>query len=210
MTAAARTPLRADALRNRERIVVAARQVFAALGPEAPLDEIARTAGVGNATLYRHFPCRAELMAHVLRDVTERITAHAQAALDEQHQPFDALREVLLAMIDERLGALTTVLGMIPPEENEGLTAGLDRLAAAIEQLVERAQRSGALRADVGIGDLVVSTARLTRPLPEGCGGWNAHHARRHLLIFLDGLRGPGVSELPGTPLTMEDYRCAK
>jgi AcrR family transcriptional regulator len=208
MTAAAKAPLRADALRNRDRIVTAARQVFAAQGPEAPLDEIARTAGVGNATLYRHFPCRAELVGHVLRDVTERITAFAQSALDEEQDPFDALCRVLLATIDERLGSLCTMAGAVSAEQDADLRAARDRMADAIEQLVERAQASGALRADVGAGDLVIATARLTRPLPEGGGGWNEEHARRHLLVFLDGLRAPGGFELPGSAPTVQAFRC--
>jgi AcrR family transcriptional regulator len=209
MTAVAKAPLRADALRNRARIVTAARQVFAAQGPEAPLDEIARTAGVGNATLYRHFPCRAELMGQVLREVTERITARAQAALDEERDAFDALCGVLLATIDERLGALCTVLGAMSAEQGDDLRAARDRMTVVTEQLVERAQASGALRADVSVGDLVVATARLTRPLPEGGGGWNEQHARRHLLIFLDGLRGPGGFGLPGSAPTIQDFRCS-
>ncbi|MFD9068694.1 TetR/AcrR family transcriptional regulator, partial [Streptomyces lasiicapitis] len=63
---------RADALRNRERIVTAAREMFVEQGPEAPLDEIARRAGVGNATVYRHFPDRGELVHHVVLSVTDR------------------------------------------------------------------------------------------------------------------------------------------
>ena len=209
MDTVAKTPLRADALRNRDRIISAARLVFAEQGSRAALDEIARTAGVGNATLYRHFPCRAELMSQVMRDVVERIAGHARAALDEGRDAFDVLCQVLLATIDERLGVLCTALGAMTMEEDPELFAARDRLTAVTEQLVQRAQRNGALRADVSTGDLVMATARLTRPLPEGGGGWNEEHARRHLLIFLDGLRGPGVFELPGSAPTMEDFRCS-
>lgn len=208
---AGRPPLRADALRNRDRIITAARDVFAEQGPQAPLDEIARIAGVGNATLYRHFPCRAELVTQVLRLVTERITACAQRSLDEEREPYDALRCLLLSTIDERVGVLATVLAAmsVDKEREPELKAALDRLNAVTDQLVERAQRSGSLRRDVGTRDLVMATARLTRPLPEGGGGWNAEHARRHLLIFLDGLRGPGVSALPGRAPTDQDLRCS-
>jgi AcrR family transcriptional regulator len=209
MDIVAKAPLRADALRNRDRIVSAARQVFAAQGPQAALDEIARTAGVGNATLYRHFPCRADLMSQVMREVIERIAGRAQAALDEGRDAFDVLSQVLLATIDEQVGALCTVLGAMAMEEDPELRAARDRLTAVTEQLVHRSQRSGALRADVSAGDLVMATARLTRPLPDGGGGWNEEHARRHLLIFLDGLRGPGTHELPGRAPTMEDFRCS-
>lgn len=204
---AAKAPLRADALRNRERIVDAAREVFAAAGTDAPLDEIARTAGVGNATLYRHFPDRAALLTAVLRTVTDRVTERAQRALDERRDAFHALGQVLLAGIDERVGALCTALGE-RPEDPEVHAAGL-RLETVVDRLVLQAQRDGGLRDGIGSGDLLMAVGRLTRPLPgpSRCAAWSDEQARRHLLIFLDGLRAPGRTPLPGRPVGMAELR---
>ncbi|WP_165984736.1 TetR/AcrR family transcriptional regulator [Streptomyces sp. YIM 98790] len=190
---------RADAVRNRERIVEAAREVLGEQGAEAALDEIARRAGVGNATLYRHFPDRASLVGAVMCTVTERITARAQAALDEEHDAFHALGQILLASIDERVGAMCTLLPDGRGREDKALTEATARLQAVMERLVERARRSGQLRDDIAAGDLLIATGRLTRPLPgpSACS-WSEEQARRHLLIFLDGLRAPGRSVLPG------------
>ena len=85
------------------------------------------------------------------------------------------------------------------------LTASRDRLLEVCGRLLDRAQASGQLRHDVGAGDLLVAVSRLTRPLPgTRCSG-SELLARRHLQIFLDGLRAPARSELPGAPAQVED-----
>lgn len=145
---------RADALRNRERIVAAARELFVEYGSEAPLDEIARRAGIGNATLYRHFPDRAALIHDVVLSVmvrvaecAERIAAEDLAA--EHSDPFAALRDFVHAAADERIGALCPMLsdafGRACPE----LEAERVRLEGAVEGLMERARNAGRLRTDV-------------------------------------------------------------
>lgn len=206
-------PLRADALRNRERLVAAAREAFAAHGVDVPLDEVARRAGVGNATLYRHFPDREALIRQVMLHVSERFTACARTALDEQHDPFEALARVLLASVDEQVGALCAMLQDRPDCSDPEQRAARERLHAVVEELVARAQGAGLLRDDVGSGDILVGAIRLTRALPGAAvrpttSGENL--TRRHLLVFLDGLRAPGASRLPGEPPTEDDLRhCA-
>src|SRR5690242_8753984 len=85
-----RRPRRADAQRNYERLLATAREVFDEHGADAPLDEIARRAGIGNATMYRHFPTRRELIIAVYADEVDALCAQGQALL-EKEQPGDAL-----------------------------------------------------------------------------------------------------------------------
>ncbi|MCX4827607.1 TetR/AcrR family transcriptional regulator [Streptomyces sp. NBC_01016] len=202
---------RADAVRNRERIVDAARELLVEHGPVLPLDEVARRAGVGNATLYRNFKDRGELMHHVVITVTDTITEHAERGLAAEDAgettAFGALRTFVHAAAEERIGALCPMLDATFDKDHPDLTAARDRLTGAVEQLTERARTSGDLRSDVGVGDLMVALSQLTRPLPgTGCLGFD-RYVHRHLQLFLDGLMAPARSELPGEPATLEDLR---
>ncbi|NJP69121.1 TetR/AcrR family transcriptional regulator [Streptomyces spiramenti] len=198
--------LRADAARNRDRIVAAAREVFAAEGQKAPLDEIARSAGVGNATLYRHFPTRRDLVVAVVRDVSERAADRAEEALAAGVDPFEALRGLFLAGVEEKVGVMCTMLGTA--DGDPGRRAAGDRLTQVVERLVLRARSTGTLRADVTAGDVLLAIGRLTRPLPDGSEcRLDGDLVRRQLLIFLDGLRAPAATELPGTGPSVADLR---
>ncbi|MGI5398343.1 TetR/AcrR family transcriptional regulator [Streptomyces sp. CA-135486] len=198
---------RADALRNRERIVTAAREMFVEFGPDVPLDEIARRAGVGNATLYRHFPDRAGLLREVVLSVMSRTCAQAEQAAAEEADPFSAVRRFVHAAADERIGAMCPMLSSGFDKDHPELLAGLDRLDGVVQGLVDRAQSAGRMRDDVGIGDLLVALSQLTRPLP-GTACLNIDRfVHRHLELFLDGLEAPARSELPGSAATLEDMR---
>ncbi|RKN41610.1 TetR/AcrR family transcriptional regulator [Streptomyces hoynatensis] len=202
----ARPRLRADAARNRERILAAARETFVLHGPDAPLDEIARRAGVGNATLYRHFPDRASLTAHVLLYVNQRIIDNAQRAMEEQNDPFETLRGLVLNAAEERLGGLCSILAPALDAEDTRLRDSMRRMQEVTQQVIDRAHQSGQLRPDVDSGDLLLAISRLTLPLPgTRCG--DALLTRRHLQIFLDGLRTPVRSTLPGEPKTLADLK---
>lgn len=203
-----RTPRpRADALRNRERIVSAAREMFVELGPEVPLDEIARRAGVGNATLYRHFPDRVVLIREVVLSVMFRTTEQADAAAAEEADPFAALRRFAHAAAEERIGALCPLLSGAFDMDHPDLRAGRERLEAAVLDLVETAQFAGRMRADVAVGDLLIALSQLTRPLPGTVCPNMDRFVHRHLQLFLDGLEAPARSELPGPAATLEDLR---
>ncbi|MFC5722026.1 TetR/AcrR family transcriptional regulator [Streptomyces gamaensis] len=200
--------LRADARRNRERIIAAALEAYVEHGTETPLDEIARRAGVGNATLYRNFADRAELVRHVTLSVLGRLADRADRARAEEPDAFRALRRFVHAAADERVGALCGLLGDGFDRSHPELLAARDRLDGRIEELMAAARASGQLRPDIGLGDLMIAVAQLTRPLPDGKGC--AHFdefAHRHLQLFLDGLMAPARSELPGTAATLEDLR---
>ena len=202
---------RADAVRNRERIVTAARELLVEHGTELPLDEVARRAGVGNATLYRNFKDRGELMRHVVLTVTDRITAHAEQGVAAEQagetDAFGALRTFVHAAADERIGALCPILQATFEQEHPDLVAARDRLTVAVEALIARARATGQLRGDVGVGDLMVALSQLTRPLPgAGCMDFD-RFVHRHLQLFLDGLMAPARSELPGVAATLEALR---
>ncbi|MFE5548055.1 TetR/AcrR family transcriptional regulator [Streptomyces sp. NPDC056534] len=198
---------RADALRNRERIVTAAREMFVEFGSQVPYDEIARRAGVGNATLYRNFPERTDLVHEVVLSLMARVTEVAERAAEEESDTFAALRRFTLGAADERVGALCPMLDGAFDKDHPDLIAERERLEEAVQGLVDRAQRAGRLRTDVGVGDLMVALSQLTRPLPgSGCASFD-QFVRRHLLLFLDGLEAPARSALPGKAATLEDLR---
>jgi AcrR family transcriptional regulator len=188
---------RADASRNHERILNAARAVFVEDGPEAPLDEVARRAGVGNATLYRHFGDREDLIRQVATHVIEQITDDAERALAEEGDPFEALRRCLHAASSRGVGAvLQVVRGRFA--KDEAFFAVRDQGVEAFEQILRRARESGQLRPDVTFDDVWGMLAQLTRPPP--CSDRTAFeaHVGRYLEVFLAGLRAPAPNELPG------------
>ncbi|MFI6639377.1 TetR/AcrR family transcriptional regulator [Streptomyces sp. NPDC050504] len=198
---------RADALRNRERIVTAAREMFVEFGPFAPLDDVARRAGVGNATLYRHFPDRDALVHGVVLAVMSSVNDQAERAAAEEADTFDALVRFAHAAAGERIGALCPMLSSGFDGHHPELVAERARLEVSVQGLVTRAQEAGRLRTDVAVGDLMVALSQLTRPLPGvGCLDID-QFVHRHLAIFLDGLQAPARSALPGKAATLEDLR---
>jgi AcrR family transcriptional regulator len=200
---------RADALRNRERIVAAARDMFVECGAEVPFDEIARRAGVGNATLYRNFPDREALQREVVCSVLDRVSEQVEQMLAETGDAFEALSRFVHASAEERIGALCPMISETFDKDHPDLLASRERVEGLVEVLMERARGTGRLRTDIAVGDLIVAISQLTRPLPGTACVNMDRFAHRHLQLFLDGLRAPAHSELPGTAVTMEDLRRA-
>ncbi|MET9779060.1 helix-turn-helix domain-containing protein [Streptomyces sp. NPDC006367] len=198
---------RADALRNRERIVTAAREMFVEHGPDVPLDEIARRAGVGNATVYRNFPDRDALVREVVCSVMDRTARAAELALAETGDAFEALERFAHAAADERISALCPMVSSTFDQHHPDLEAARGRVEQLVAEVMARATAAGQLRPDVGVGDLMIAVAQLSRP-PAGTECLRADRfVHRHLQLFLDGLRPPARSVLPGTAMTMEDLR---
>ncbi|MEW1722550.1 TetR/AcrR family transcriptional regulator [Streptomyces sp. NPDC093109] len=201
---------RADALRNRERIVAAAREMLVEYGSEAPLDEIARRAGIGNATLYRHFPDRSALINGVVRSVMSRTADAAELllaedAVAERPDPFGALSRFVHTAADERIGALCPMLSETFEQNRPDTRAERERLEGAAERLMERAREAGQLRPDVAVTDVMMALSQLTRPLPDsGCLKLD-RFTHRHIQLLLDGMAAPARSVLPGPPATPED-----
>ncbi|MFF6958950.1 TetR/AcrR family transcriptional regulator [Streptomyces sp. NPDC088197] len=199
--------LRADATRNRERIVAAAREAIVEFGPDVPLDDVARRAGVGNATLYRHFTDRAELIRQVTLTVMATTAERAEDALAQEPDAFAALRRFVFEAAEERIGALCPMLSDAFDRQDPAVTQQMERLERSVNAIMERAQSAGLLRTDIAVGDLMVALTQLTRPLPgTGCMGFD-RFVHRHLQLFLDGLRAPAGSVLVGTAATLEDLK---
>ncbi|MFJ6667697.1 TetR/AcrR family transcriptional regulator [Streptomyces sp. NPDC091383] len=198
---------RADALRNRERIVTAAREMFTEHGPDVPLDEIARRAGVGNATLYRNFPDRDALVREVVCSVMDRTAEAAEGALAETGDAFAALEHFVHACADERISALCPMVSSTFDRHHPELEAARERVESLVAEVMGRAVAAGQLRSDVGVGDLMIAVAQLSRP-PAGTGcPQGDRFVHRHLQLLLDGLRAPARSVLPGAAVTVGELR---
>jgi AcrR family transcriptional regulator len=152
-TPAQRT-MRADARRNYERLVAEASAVIGDAGADASLEEIARRAGVGSATLHRHFPSRGALLEAVFRDRVQALCGRADA-LAAEREPSDALVEWLRAMVAHasvNRGLATSLAGVYDSEMGASCHA---MITAAGERLLVRAQRSGSVSSEVNIGDVL-------------------------------------------------------
>lgn len=185
--------LRADAVRNIGRILCAARAVFADLGPEAQLEEIARRAGVGIRTLYRHFPHKEDLVRGALgQAITEDLTPAIERALGDDNplRGLTGLIEATLSMVDRERSTLAAAT-------NSGaLTADIAApLLDSLTALTHRAQQAGLVRADLTPQDLHRILGMLTNVLwcmAPGSDGW-----RRYVVLVLDALSPNGASPLP-------------
>jgi AcrR family transcriptional regulator len=194
--------LRRDAQRNRDAILVAARQVFCDHGLEAPLEEIARQAGVGIATLYRRFPNRAALLDAVLADTVEAHITVAERALATD-DPWDGfafyLEETCRLQAADR--GLNDVMGMRFPRAT-AVEAAKTRLFEVVAQVVDRAQQSGQLRADLTMEDLAFLNWANARILPAVRTAGAPDAWRRHLGLLLDSFRADRAHPLPVPPLS--------
>ncbi len=207
MTVETEPVLRADARRNRDRIVAAAKEWFGAHGADVPVEDIARTAGVGVGTLYRRFPDREALIRAVARDNFANALTEARAAAAEEPTAWRALVRFLHQSTELRLcvqlamtspSARAVIKG--DPHTERSRRAMLDVLDA----IVRAAQAEGTLRPDIGAGDVAMLFVLLVRqvPLPneEAC----QVASQRCMALMLDGLRAPGTA-LPAQRLSSED-----
>ncbi|MEU1616675.1 helix-turn-helix domain-containing protein [Streptomyces sp. NPDC005722] len=186
-------PLRADAVRNRRRIRTAAGDLLADQGATVSLDRIARLAGVSNATLYRHYGSREELVADVAEGIAG-VAAAAEARLATS-DPLVALRGFLESLAPARPAALYC-LPETPGDDPAAAAGPRARVVAATRRLLTRAQRAGRVRDDVTAEDVLAVVSQLARPLPGTT--WRATEERCPRLVrgYVDGLvvpapRGP-------------------
>ncbi|MFE1879300.1 TetR/AcrR family transcriptional regulator [Streptomyces diastatochromogenes] len=192
--------LRADAARNRAQILAAARTAFRELGTAAPLDEIARRAGVNIATLYRRFPDREALVQQVVIDGFALVIEAAHHALDAA--PQDALAAIegfLLRLVDERDVLVLPLIGGPVPATPEAVELQ-SRIAPLLEELLTHARAQGTVRPDATHMDLITTGAMACRPMPYLPAAQAAALATRHVRIFVDGLRPNGTRPLPPSP----------
>lgn len=170
----------------------------------APLDEIARRASVGNATLYRHFHDRRELIQAVVLDVVTSITTEAKLALSDEPDPFAALRRFVHRAADHRIGVVIPALAHHMIIDEIFYETGT-HLMTTVKKMIDEAVTAGLVRPDIGLGDLMIPLTLLTRPPPDSTCVDLDHLVHRHLDLLLDGLRTPQRSELSGTPMTFAD-----
>ncbi|NUP48823.1 MAG: TetR/AcrR family transcriptional regulator [Catenulispora sp.] len=201
--------MRADARRNQERLLNAARDVFVERGPNASLEEIARRADVGIATLYRHFADRGTLMhTVVLHALTSTIEAVEQARRDHP-EPFDALAAYIHAVLEIRTSAvIPALLGALDLEEPR-LKAARTKSAQLVEDLLADARAEGSLRPDAAFADVGLLLVRLSQPLPGPFSDQAQNEfAHRHADLLIAGLRaGVAKAVLSGPALDVGDLR---
>ena len=188
--------LRADARRNREAVLKAARERFGKTGLECQIDDIARAAGVGVGTVYRHFPTKADLFAALVTDRFERLATRAREALAEE-DPWQAFCELMRysAELQVRDRALSQFLSSQPElGQNAAVESGLADITA---ELIGNAQRAGGMRADAVIEDVPTLICGLGAVTAGAAGNMPELNWERYVEIMLDGLRAPGVNKLP-------------
>lgn len=177
-------PRRADARRNYELVLAAAREVFGELGVTAPLDEIARRAGVGNATMYRHFPTRRDLIIAVYAEEVTALGDLGRTLLTDP-SPTDALFTWLRAFIDH-----VSTKGQLPlsiPDDETGERSALyhdwhETMHTAATALLHRAQHAGAIKPDLDVADLLAAANGIGRAATD------APQIDRLLMIIRAGL----------------------
>jgi len=181
------TQLRADAQRNLERVLEAAAEAFAERGADVSVDEIARRAGVGHATVFRRFPSKESLIAAIVCRRVDALTALAAEAL-ERPDAGEAFRDFVWHAGETFASDRALYDGLGRCVEIPEVAESKAKLNELVEQLIARAQASGAVRSDVGAEDvslLVGSAIQATRQSPDP-DAW-----RRYLAVVLDGLRPP-------------------
>jgi AcrR family transcriptional regulator len=185
---------RADARRNIDALIEAARTVFATSGVDAPAKEITDLAGVGVGTLYRHFPQRSDLVKAVVESGIDAV-ADAGPALSAGHEPAEALTKWIhrFAELLATKRGLASALHSGDPAF-EGLPAYfLQRLGPALAVLLDAAVADGAVRDDISAEDLLHAITQLSQPVP----GRGPEHNQRILAVLLDGLRCGATQQPP-------------
>lgn len=193
--------MRADARRNRDRLLDAAVELMLEVGAELPLDAIARRADVGIGTLYRHFPDRENLLDAVAQHTLARSIAAAEMALTSAPDGYDALRQYMHAAVGLGVGVLNLIRPLL---DDPDWTDQRTRMTTLLEAILERGKNDGRLRRETRTLDIVLPVIRFSRPVAVGllraCERAIAH---RHLDIYIDGLGtgDPKKHPLPEPPV---------
>jgi AcrR family transcriptional regulator len=183
-------PLRADARRNRERILESAREVFAESGIDAQMDDVAHRAGVGVGTVYRHFPTKEALMAELVRQKFRLLAVAAREALEQQGEPFDVFADMLRrnGEVCARDAAMQHALAGVGEHIWTQARSEQDELNTLSGELIARAQRAGAMRPDVRATDIAMLMCGVSATMAHHGPGFDWH---RHLELAIDMLRAP-------------------
>jgi AcrR family transcriptional regulator len=186
-TAATVRKPRVDAVRNRERVLEAAKAVFSAGGPDASLEAVAKRAGVGIGTLYRHFPTRESLFEAVYRREVEQLGELAEQ-LKGEAAPVDALRRWLRSNVEfvATKKGMSAALALAVQGSSELSAYSFDRLTKAVGALLDRAVAAGEIRSDIGPEDVLRTLVGMCYMHDQP--GWQKS-VLRMVDVFVDGLR---------------------
>lgn len=178
--------MRADAQKNRQRLIDAAVELILEVGGDPSRDAIAQRAGVGIGTLYRHFPDQQALLHAVARHVLEQSIGAGEALIGTVPDGVEALRRYMHAALDRGIGVVNIIHPLLETRDWPDLVA---RAGALMKTMVGRAKHDGALRADICERDIVFALIRFARPLAVGLSaGEERALAHRHLDFYVDGL----------------------
>ncbi len=182
-------PMRADARRNRERLLDAARQVFAEQGSSASMEAIAKQAGVGVGTLYRHFPNRFDVVEAVYQDDVDELEDSARRAVAEL-EPWPAVEAFFDAFLSyaRRKGAMMSELQQAFEKHPEFRSKMRERIEGAFALVLDRAKAEGEVRSDVSGSDVI----QLTGPICSNAA-ISPEQARRLMGVIVDGLRASAL-----------------
>jgi AcrR family transcriptional regulator len=185
------TTKRADAVRNRERILAAAREAFTESGEHAQMEEIARRACVGVGTLYRHFDTKEALVGELLAVKLSEFAERVRRTYEEQSDPWEAFAGALREQVD--VMAADAAHQKMPfaatPAVVERAQPALDELREAWLAVIDRAKEAGAVRPDLEVDDIRTVMCGLGSMMAADAGGSLTYDWRRQLEFFLDGAR---------------------
>jgi AcrR family transcriptional regulator len=193
---------RAQAARNDERILDAAREVFLA-DPGAPISAVAEHAGVGIGALYRRHASKDELLQTLAADGMQRYLTEVRAALADESDPWIAFTRFMRRCVDIGAGALTQRLAGRFPATEELNRQGRE-IYQATQELLDRTKAAGGLRADVEVGDLSLLLEQL-QGIRIGDQVRASQLRHRYLAVILDGLHLAGAPQLPSTPPSWQE-----
>ncbi|SFS80016.1 TetR/AcrR family transcriptional regulator [Saccharopolyspora flava] len=209
MTTTDTTPrLRADARRNRDRIISAAQAVFTERGTEVPMEEVARSAGVGVGTLYRRFPDRDSLIRAVAQDAFDTVLEDTRATIAQKPDAWTALSQIMHRGLALRTVVRLTVLSsraraIINSDPNT--EAVNNQFLELVEDLVRRAQADGKLREDISTGDIAVLSGLALQGMQALPEELRTIAPARYIAVLLDGLRAENSRPLPGRPISADE-----
>jgi AcrR family transcriptional regulator len=189
------TSNRSDARRNHERLVAAARELFAKHGVDVPVEDITQRAGVGMGTLYRHFPTKVALVDAVLEDAFDEMRTLAEEAVASE-DAWAGFTHFLERALELRVQNRSVKDLVASPEHGAKHAEMRKRIRPLLRRLIERAQAQGTLRADFTLDDLSAVFWSVTRVI-ELTEDASRQSWRRFLGFLLDGLRASAATPLP-------------
>jgi AcrR family transcriptional regulator len=178
--------MRADAQKNRQRLIAVTVELVLEVGGEPSRDAVAGRAGVGIGTLYRHFPDQQALLHAVVRYVLERSVSAGEALLETAPAGVDLLRQYMHVALDNGIGVVNILHPLLAKRDWPDL---LERAGRLMNAIVRRAMQDGTLRSDLSERDIVFALIRFARPLAVGLPSSEERAlAHRHLDFYIDGL----------------------